>query len=61
MRLITLENDGFTRKTGLMRHLWLTWQRDAGAAAWKLERDTAPEDLAVRGKGSHAGAGGGSV
>ena len=26
-----------------------------------IERDTTPEDLAVRGRGSHAGAGGGSV
>jgi len=32
-----------------------------GAADGKLERDTAPEDLAVRGRGSRAGAGGGSV
>jgi len=61
LRPITLENDDFTLKTSLMRLQWLTWQRDAWAAAWKLERDTAPEDLAVRGRGSRAGAGGGSV
>jgi len=44
-----------------MRPLWLTWQRDARAAAGKLERDTTPKDLAMRGRGSRAGAGGGSV
>jgi len=43
------------------RLLWLTWQRNAGAGAGKLERDTAPEDLAVQGRGLRAGAGGGSV
>ena len=60
-RLITFENDDFTRKIGHMRPLWLTWQRDARAAAGKLERDTTPKDLAMRGRGSRAGAGGGSV
>ena len=61
LRLITLENDDFTRK---ISHMWLwllPWQRGAGAAAGKLERDTSPEDLAVRGRGSRAGVGGGSV
>jgi len=60
-RLITLENDEFTLKTG---HMWLLWpilQHDAEAADGELERDTAPEDLAVWGRGSRAGAGGGSV
>jgi len=41
--------------------LWPTWEHYVGAADGKLERDTAPEDLAVRGRGSRAGAGGGSV
>jgi len=56
LRLLTLENDEFTLETGHMWPLSRAWQRDAETAAAELERDSALEDLALRGGCSRADA-----
>jgi len=38
--------------------LWLAWQLSTGAAGGKLQRDSTPQDLAMRGGCSRLGTGG---
>jgi len=52
---ITLENDEFTCETWHKWLLWLAWQLSAGAAGGKLQRDSTPQDLAMRGGCSRLG------